>query len=228
MDGQAIRVATFNIHHGVGRDGRLDLRRTADVIRRFSADLIALQEIDRGLERSGRTDQVRELEERTGISMYFHAALSIDGGDYGIALGSRDRLETSARTLPHVGDEERRIAITSRWRGINVVTTHVSRDRRARRSQIGALARIVADLEAPVLVLGDLNERWAGLGPLRDASLVPALAGPRLLRPWRAGTQIDHVLIGPGLRIRAATRPRSNASDHLPLVADIRGPRRGT
>src|SRR5687768_38666 len=40
-------VMTFNIHHGVGLDGRLDLARVAAVIRASGAEVIALQEVDR-------------------------------------------------------------------------------------------------------------------------------------------------------------------------------------
>src|SRR4051794_30424056 len=38
-----LRLATFNIHSGVGSDGRFDLRRTADVLR--DRDLICLNEV---------------------------------------------------------------------------------------------------------------------------------------------------------------------------------------
>ena len=53
-----LRVATFNIHHGVGADGRLDLTRTADVISATGASVVGLQEVDRTLSaRSGWVDQ---------------------------------------------------------------------------------------------------------------------------------------------------------------------------
>ena len=40
-----IRVMTWNIHAGVGPDGRLDLDRVAAVIRRCDPDIVALQEV---------------------------------------------------------------------------------------------------------------------------------------------------------------------------------------
>lgn len=42
-----IRVATFNIHFGVGRDGVYNIARTATAIRDSGADVVALQEVDR-------------------------------------------------------------------------------------------------------------------------------------------------------------------------------------
>ena len=41
-----IRVLTYNIHHGEGMDGVIDLERIANVIRQTEADLVALQEVD--------------------------------------------------------------------------------------------------------------------------------------------------------------------------------------
>src|SRR5687768_6294484 len=57
-----IRFMTFNIHHGVGSDGNLNLDRTADAIRAANPDVVALQEVDAYFsQRSGCKDQVAEL-----------------------------------------------------------------------------------------------------------------------------------------------------------------------
>ncbi len=49
----SVRVMTYNIQHGEGLDGRIDLVRTAQVIRRSEANVVALEEVDRGVKRSG-------------------------------------------------------------------------------------------------------------------------------------------------------------------------------
>ena len=54
-----MRLVTYNIQFGKGRDGRFDLRRIADAVR--DADVIALQEVERYRSRSGMTDQPAEL-----------------------------------------------------------------------------------------------------------------------------------------------------------------------
>ena len=54
-----MRLVTYNIQFGKGRDGRFDLRRIADAVR--DADVIALQEVERHWLRSGMTDQPLEL-----------------------------------------------------------------------------------------------------------------------------------------------------------------------
>ncbi|MCH2154165.1 MAG: gluconate 2-dehydrogenase subunit 3 family protein [Phycisphaerales bacterium] len=58
----AIRVATYNIKHGRGMDGTIDLERTAATLEALKADLIALQEVDDQARRSGGVDQAAWLE----------------------------------------------------------------------------------------------------------------------------------------------------------------------
>jgi endonuclease/exonuclease/phosphatase family metal-dependent hydrolase len=50
-----MKIATYNIHYGVGKDGKLDLERTLAPVR--DADVIALQEVERNWDRSDNTDQ---------------------------------------------------------------------------------------------------------------------------------------------------------------------------
>lgn len=57
-----MRVVTYNIHYGFGRDGRNDLDRIAESVE--AADVIALQEVERFWPRSGMMDQVAMLAKR--------------------------------------------------------------------------------------------------------------------------------------------------------------------
>lgn len=53
-----LRVATFNLLHGMETtSGATDPEQLAAAVREVDADLIGLQEVDRGAERSGRVDQ---------------------------------------------------------------------------------------------------------------------------------------------------------------------------
>ncbi len=55
----SLELMSYNIRHGVGMDGVLDLERIAEVINRERPDLVALQEIDRNCTRSGNRDIAR-------------------------------------------------------------------------------------------------------------------------------------------------------------------------
>src|SRR4051794_910403 len=80
------RVLTYNIHHGEGTDGRLDLGRIAGVIKSCQADVVGLQEVDQATERSGGVDQAATLSELTGLHATFGKAIDYRGGAYGLAV----------------------------------------------------------------------------------------------------------------------------------------------
>jgi endonuclease/exonuclease/phosphatase family metal-dependent hydrolase len=101
-----MRVATFNILHGRSlADDRVDLRRYAEAVRALDADVLALQEVDRNLPRSGNADLTSVAAEAMGaVEHRFVAAISGSPGatwttatgdeqagspGYGIALLSR-------------------------------------------------------------------------------------------------------------------------------------------
>lgn len=62
-----MRIATFNILHGRSTtDGRVDLARLADAVRRLDADVLALQEVDRDQARSHGADLTAVAAEAMG------------------------------------------------------------------------------------------------------------------------------------------------------------------
>src|ERR1044071_240107 len=84
-----LRVMTYNIHVGVGMDKKLDLQRIADVIRKHDPDLVGLQEVDRGVQRTQRIDEIVELAKLTRMDYAFAFNLPYQGGQYGVAILSR-------------------------------------------------------------------------------------------------------------------------------------------
>jgi endonuclease/exonuclease/phosphatase family metal-dependent hydrolase len=102
----ALRVATYNLLHGLDlRTGRVDLDAAAAAIDALDADVVGVQEVDRGLDRSGGVNQVEELATLLGRTGIFAPALLGDpelrwtrgpgadpdpgGPAYGIGLLSR-------------------------------------------------------------------------------------------------------------------------------------------
>ena len=101
-----MRIATFNLLPGLDvRSNRVDLDAVAEAIDALDVDVVAVQEVDRGLSRSGELDQVAELASRLGRTGAFAPALLGDptlrwirgpgadpdpgGPAYGIGLISR-------------------------------------------------------------------------------------------------------------------------------------------
>jgi endonuclease/exonuclease/phosphatase family metal-dependent hydrolase len=216
-----MRVATFNVHHCEGRDGVIDLERIAGVISKTGASLVALQELDQGMGRSGRVDQPEVLQKLTGMKVHFFPTLRRADGRFGVGLASTDPLQASLQELPRAPEDEPRGVIVARWNGISVVATHLSRFAGPRLGQTQALARTAAEQPPPTIVLGDLNQTFATLKPLLEAGFsCPPRSQPTFGRAWRR-RQIDFVLAGRGLRVAAWEAISSDASDHLALVARV-------
>jgi endonuclease/exonuclease/phosphatase family metal-dependent hydrolase len=86
---QTVRVMTWNIHHGEGLDKNIDLDRIAERITDEKADIVAIQEVDRGVERSKKIDMITKLADITGMTYAFGKTIDYQGGDFGNAFLTR-------------------------------------------------------------------------------------------------------------------------------------------
>lgn len=216
-----LRIATFNVHHCRGLDGSVDVERTAEVVASLDADLVALQELDRGLARSGGVDQPGELARSLGLDVIFFPTIQRGEGSYGLGVAARPPVEEAAYLpLPQTKREEPRGVITGRWQGVSVVCTHLSTSGAARGAQTEALAALAAAADDPVAVLGDLNQPPRALGPLTSKGFRGAF-GHRTLPRGRLRRQIDHILVR-GADLERSWAVDTTASDHLALVAEVR------
>ncbi len=220
---QVVTLATFNIRHGRGLDDGVDLNRTARAILETNAELVALQELDRHHPRSAGVDQPAELERLTGLHVSFHPTVRRDGWEYGIAVASKEPVATTFQSLPRLRDEEPRGLITGVLEdsGIIFVATHLSTAPAARRVQIEHLVRRTDDLEPPVVVMGDLNQGRLGLRPLIRAGFDAGRRIEHTLTRRSLRWQIDFVMVGPPAKLAATHTVTTDASDHVPLVAEV-------
>lgn len=245
----AMRVVSYNIRHGRGMDNRVDLARTADVLRRLSPDVVGLQEVDHVVGRSGGVDQAGTLAamlSRTGEPWHaaFGAFMPLQGGRYGMGILSRFPIERSW-SIPLPDGNEPRIALAARVRPpggepFTIVNVHFDwvDDDRFRFAQASALAAVLRGLDTPFVLLGDFNDQPGS----RTLDLFHALgdeapkAGPdgtsaqgrdRLTFSSAEPTiEIDFIFLGPkGAWPRATSRVEEEpiASDHRPVVAGVRG-----
>jgi endonuclease/exonuclease/phosphatase family metal-dependent hydrolase len=165
-----VRLVTFNVHHGVGDDGRHDLPRLARLLADAEADLICLQEVDRHFgPRSEGVDQAELLSRGLDMALAWGPAIDEPGGggsdgdrrQYGNALLSRlPLLATDVHPLP--GGGEPRSALRSRvglpGGALWVTTTHLSSGSAAdRAAQAAAVAELHAGAAEPGVLVGDLN-----------------------------------------------------------------------
>jgi endonuclease/exonuclease/phosphatase family metal-dependent hydrolase len=236
-----LRVATYNIHHGVGVDGLLDLERTAQQIEESGVDLVGLQEVDRHWsERSNFVDQATWLAERLGMHVVYGANLDLDpltpGAErrqYGTAILSRYKIRSSTNTLlprPEGGEQRGLLQAVIKVRGLNVrvFNTHLQHDSQVERlAQVAQIRAIVGQATESVVLLGDLNatpesaEISAITQDLADAWVTAGVGPGYTYDAETPHARIDYVLTSAGVVARTAAVVATDASDHLPVVADL-------
>jgi endonuclease/exonuclease/phosphatase family metal-dependent hydrolase len=220
-----LRVATFNVKHGDNGGGRVDLRRLAAACAGLSADVLAVQEVDRFARRTGFRDEMRVIARATGLEAVFGEAVRRRWRRYGNVLLARGPIsEVEVLKLPRPGDREQRVAIVARVDvdgvGLMVGATHLSFRIGEGLPQLEVVLEALGRREGPRVLLGDLN-----LGPEVVEPAVTA-AGYRLAPTgptFPAGgprSRIDFVAVS-GLEVVAASTPQPGVSDHLPVVADV-------
>jgi endonuclease/exonuclease/phosphatase family metal-dependent hydrolase len=79
-------VMSYNMKHGLSRDGKTNLLRLVELIRKYQPDLVALQEIDSGLVQSGKLYQLRIISLLTGYDEIYGKTIEEDGGNYGLGI----------------------------------------------------------------------------------------------------------------------------------------------
>ena len=240
-DERELRVATFNIRHGVGLDGALDLARIAAVVERTGAEVVGLQEVDRHWsERSNFVDQATWLAEWLDMDVAFGANLDLDPPvpgaprrQYGTAILSTYRIrETTNTLLPRpVGGEQRGLLealIKVRGIPVRVFNTHLQHDSQVERlAQVDRIRQVLATAQESVVLLGDLNAtpdtpEIAGLTDLLVDAWVTAGVGDGFT--FDAATphaRIDYVMSSGDVVARTAAVVVTDAADHLPVVVDL-------
>ncbi|HEX7173797.1 MAG TPA: endonuclease/exonuclease/phosphatase family protein [Pyrinomonadaceae bacterium] len=230
-----LRVMSYNVHVGIGADKRNDLARIAEVIRRERPHLVGLQEIDRGVERTKRVDQMVELARLTGMEYAFAHNLDYQGGQYGVAVLSRlPILAVDHRRLRHMREAERRgllrVEVSVAGKTVNFVTTHLDYQNHDNRLfETRQLTDALKGINTPLIVVGDFNDEPSGdsykfmLEQFADAWVSASAPGDGLTYPAdKPAKRIDYVFYRSGpLRARRAWIPQTQASDHLPLVVDL-------
>ena len=99
-------------------------------------------------------------------------------------------------------------------------TLHLSLGRRHRARQIAYLAQALPT-DLPLVVAGDFNGEVTDLEPLRRV-LTVVDDPPPTYSPSKPRKHLDHILFSHHWELVSLETYHSRASDHLPLVAELR------
>lgn len=242
-DAAILKVMSYNIHRGnppeAGADV-IDLQQAANVIRSQQPDLVALNEVDKFTRRSGVSlDEARELGRLTGMYYFFAKAMDYDGGQYGDAVLSKYPIIDSIRyALPPYnvkGIEPRDIAmITVEVSGKKILfaSTHLDHtgNEEYRILQANTIVNdILPKLKYPLIIAGD----WNATPDSKPISILTQIlvsgcsgSGCPLTFPYNnPDRSIDYIMFTPDDQFTFMSYkaiPGMIASDHLPLVAEVR------
>jgi endonuclease/exonuclease/phosphatase family metal-dependent hydrolase len=227
-DKRLLRLATWNIHMGVGRDGKRDLARTAQVIKQISPDLIGLQEVDNHIKPNG--NDLETLEELTGMSAVAGPTMRRKTGDYGNALLTKLPILTIERHDLSVKKSEPRglLIVHQDWFGeeLTVAVTHLGLRPSERRIQVLRLIDCLsAENQKPLILMGDFNE-WLfwGRPMLWLHNHFGSIQSPKTFPSRWPLFRLDHILANPPRCLSAKETfqtPLSRvSSDHLPVIAN--------
>lgn len=224
--------ASYNIHKGVGTDGRFAPDRTIEVIKEINPDVIALQEADR---RFGTRSGVLDMEALKRECGLVPVPLKISQGGHGWhgnLILYREGSVTASYQVALPGLEPRGALVVDLEMPtgpLRIVAAHLALLRRSRALQINTLLSLARpNYERPVLLMGDLNE-WR-LGNRSTLQMLAPYFGPLHAPIPSFPAQfpvlaLDRVLGYPHSLISSValhdTPTARVASDHLPLKAVI-------
>ena len=229
-----MRLASFNIKNGLSGDGSCEPEALVGACRMLRADVLALQEVDRGVPRSNKADQTEIVADGCGLTGLYAPARRLDGGEYGNALLVRGSLaDVENVRLPVLPGNEARSAVVARAEvnglALSVAGTHLqnrhggppptSKDAAEQLDQLSVVLGALASRPRPKVLLGDLNMLPEVVVPvLESAGYAVADSEPTVV-VGAPKFRIDYVAVD-GLAVGAGEVVDTAVSDHRAIVAE--------
>ncbi len=224
----SLRVMCYNVRNCRGMDEVTDFQRIADVMNRVNADVIAVQELDSGAQRTQGIYLLQELASRTRMFPTYGPAIDFQGGKYGVGILSKEK-PLNYRTIPLPGREEQRVLLIAEFDEYVFCCTHFSLTKEDQAASVPLINKALEGIQKPVFLAGDMNsvydspaqvairEKFTTLSDYK-ANTIPTV-NPNRCIDYIYGYNNGHSI---SVLRRAVLFDEQVASDHLPLYADIR------
>lgn len=161
-----IKAITFNICHGEGIDGVIDIKRQAEFINKYNPDILILQELDMYTLRVHKRFQLEEMSKYTGLKYKsMCSTIRYKEGFYGIGTLNKYPVE-SAVNFPMMSlypENEKRGILFNKVRIedkiVNIFNLHLATMEHERILAIEELVNIIETIpkNENIIVAGDFN-----------------------------------------------------------------------
>jgi endonuclease/exonuclease/phosphatase family metal-dependent hydrolase len=232
-----LRIVTYNIHRCRGLDRRTRPQRIIDVLAAIEPDIVALQEVVGPS--STAMGHAELIGAGLGMGWVMASTRELRTHQFGNVVLSRFPIREQAQhDLSWKTCEPRcsqRVGIdVGLPELLQIFNVHLGTALLERRYQASRLAAWVHDrrVPGPKVVLGDFNEWQRGIAEdtlskhLESVDLFPHLRRRRTYPGFFPVLHLDHIYYVGAVEVRQVRLPRTRlalvASDHLPLVADLR------
>lgn len=224
-----MRVMTYNVHSCIDMQGKNSLNRVAELLQMERIAVAGINEIEIYSSRTGFANQPKKLATAHDMVYRFGPTIKLGSiGFFGNAIISRYNIyEYRNIRLPGSIGREPRCCLLARLRlqdgYVTIIVTHLGLNRNDRAEQIAELTKIAKQSTDPLILMGDFNCKPDELTPLLQILTdTGALFGiPNTYPSNNPQHRIDYILISPQITCTNLYIPTSDASDHLPVVADL-------
>lgn len=223
-----LKLMTYNIHRGIGKDGKLDLNAVSDVIKASNAAIIALQEVERHSIRTVFQDQIKQLSINTNMNYAYGKSINILNGEYGNGLLSKYPIEEyEVYDLPSISEQRTvlRTVINVEGLKIAVYNTHLGLKESERKEQLDFIMQMTSEDELDYILMGDMNSISDKLsilaGNMKDCAIGSGNQQQSTFIEKEVQERIDYIFVSPDMEVKDYDVVIAEASDHYPVVSEV-------
>lgn len=235
---RSYRIMTYNIHSCINFDQRHIPQRIARIIALYQPDIVALQEVDKGHDRSECLHQAAHIAAQLDMEYHFHPCFTVEECHYGIAVMSRFPMHLVHADIisDHTSREPRGVIWVQVECGdtlLQVFNTHLGLTSTERKIQV---QNLLSDTwlshprcRTPSVLCGDFNflpgsSQWRTITSMLSDS-ISRVSSQGAFKTWMGITRLDYIFVSKDIGVRSVYVPQTQlirtASDHYPFIADI-------
>lgn len=239
-----IRFLQYNIAacRNYDMNQEVNCARTLEAIKKFNADIITLNEVDRLTERSGKVDQIKCFADGLGYNSYYAKTIDLQGGEYGVAFLSKYKIISAeqVRIPDTVSNKETGAVYESRTlysvildvdgTELRVIGTHYGLTPTEQQKAVDTTLSLFEKSDLPTIFSGDLNikpdnplikrisEKLTDTAFLISPDCISYPSSPEI---DNRSMKIDYVFVTSDIKTLEAEIPNEKVSDHKPYFCRL-------